>query len=131
MNHPGLAAALLTLLGPGWREISPVSGEDGPIGSLDDGRSDKTKARAVVRQLMGERLFSGWGVRTLAVGEGRYNPIGYHVGTIWPFDTPSSPGGCAAMASRPKRHELPRASWRPRSSSRVGSPRRSAATHAR
>jgi glycogen debranching enzyme len=35
---------------------------------------------------MGERLFSGWGVRTLAVGEGRYNPIGYHVGTIWPFD---------------------------------------------
>ena len=35
---------------------------------------------------MGERLFSGWGVRTLAEGEGRFNPIGYHVGTIWPFD---------------------------------------------
>ena len=35
---------------------------------------------------MGERLFSGWGVRTLAEGEGRYNPIGYHVGTVWPFD---------------------------------------------
>ena len=32
------------------------------------------------------RLFSGWGVRTLAEGEGRYNPIGYHVGTVWPFD---------------------------------------------
>jgi len=25
-------------------------------------------------------------VRTLAEGEGRYNPIGYHVGTVWPFD---------------------------------------------
>ena len=35
---------------------------------------------------MGARLYSGWGVRTLAEGEGRYNPIGYHVGTIWPFD---------------------------------------------
>ncbi len=35
---------------------------------------------------MGQRLFSGWGVRTLAEGEGRYNPIGYHVGTVWPFD---------------------------------------------
>ena len=35
---------------------------------------------------MGPRLFSGWGVRTLAEGEGRYNPIGYHVGTVWPFD---------------------------------------------
>jgi glycogen debranching enzyme len=36
--------------------------------------------------LMGPRLFSGWGVRTMAEGEGRYNPIGYHVGTVWPFD---------------------------------------------
>jgi glycogen debranching enzyme len=35
---------------------------------------------------MGARLFSGWGVRTLAEGEGRFNPIGYHVGTVWPFD---------------------------------------------
>jgi glycogen debranching enzyme len=35
---------------------------------------------------MGDRLFSGWGIRTLAVGEDRYNPIGYHNGTIWPFD---------------------------------------------
>ena len=31
-------------------------------------------------------MFSGWGVRTLAEGQGRYNPIGYHVGTVWPFD---------------------------------------------
>ncbi len=35
---------------------------------------------------MGPRLFSGWGIRTLAEGEQRYNPIGYHVGTVWPFD---------------------------------------------
>src|SRR5258705_11170471 len=35
---------------------------------------------------MGPRLFSGWGVRTMAEGDGRYNPIGYHVGTVWPFD---------------------------------------------
>jgi hypothetical protein len=35
---------------------------------------------------VGDRLFSGWGVRTLAEGEARYNPIGYHVGTVWPFD---------------------------------------------
>ena len=47
---------------------------------------DKSKAKAVVDHLMGPRLFSGWGVRTLAEGEGRYNPIGYHVGTVWPFD---------------------------------------------
>jgi glycogen debranching enzyme len=53
---------------------------------LWSGIVDAAKARAVVRHLMSERLFSGWGVRTMAVGEGRYNPIGYHLGTIWPFD---------------------------------------------
>ncbi len=53
---------------------------------LWSGIVDKSKAKAVARHLLGPRLFSGWGVRTLAVGEGRYNPIGYHVGTVWPFD---------------------------------------------
>ncbi|MCI0658531.1 MAG: amylo-alpha-1,6-glucosidase, partial [Acidobacteria bacterium] len=32
------------------------------------------------------RLFSGWGIRTMAEGDHAYNPIGYHVGTIWPHD---------------------------------------------
>ena len=53
---------------------------------LWSGIVDKSKAKAVVRHLMGPRLFSGWGVRTLAEGEGRFNPIGYHVGAVWPFD---------------------------------------------
>ena len=48
--------------------------------------STSRRRRRSPRHLMGPRLFSGWGVRTLAEGEGRYNPIGYHVGTVWPFD---------------------------------------------
>jgi glycogen debranching enzyme len=35
---------------------------------------------------MGPKLFTGWGIRTLAEGEARFNPIGYHVGAVWPFD---------------------------------------------
>jgi glycogen debranching enzyme len=66
------------------RQVDSLTSNNGHL--LWSGIVDKTKAKAVARQLMGERLFSGWGVRTLAVGEGRYNPIGYHVGTIWPFD---------------------------------------------
>jgi glycogen debranching enzyme len=31
-------------------------------------------------------LFSGWGVRTLAQGERRYNPMSYHNGSVWPHD---------------------------------------------
>jgi glycogen debranching enzyme len=66
------------------RQVDSLTSNNGHL--LWSGIVDKSKAKAVVRHLMGERLFSGWGVRTLAVGEGRYNPIGYHVGTIWPFD---------------------------------------------
>jgi len=53
---------------------------------LWSGIVDKAKARAVARHLLGPRLFSGWGVRTMAEGDARYNPIGYHVGAVWPFD---------------------------------------------
>ncbi len=53
---------------------------------LWSGIVDKGKAKAVARHLMGPTLFSGWGVRTLAEGEGRSNPIGYHTGAVWPFD---------------------------------------------
>ena len=41
---------------------------------------------SVVRHLLGDRLFSGWGVRTLATGQRAYNPMGYHHGTVWPHD---------------------------------------------
>src|SRR5947209_2132591 len=40
----------------------------------------------IVHHLMGPKLYSGWGVRTMAEGEGSYNPIGYHLGTVWPHD---------------------------------------------
>lgn len=53
---------------------------------LWSGIVDDDKAPAIAEHLLGPRLFSGWGVRTLADGEARYNPIGYHVGTVWPFD---------------------------------------------
>lgn len=53
---------------------------------LWSGIVDEGKAPALVRHLMSDRLFSGWGVRTMAAGEGGYNPLGYHTGTVWPHD---------------------------------------------
>ena len=35
---------------------------------------------------MAEEMFNGWGVRTLSSGEVYYNPLGYHLGTVWPHD---------------------------------------------
>jgi glycogen debranching enzyme len=66
------------------RKVDALASNNGHL--LWSGIVDKSKARAVAKHLLGRRLFSGWGVRTLAEGEGRYNPIGYHVGTVWPFD---------------------------------------------
>ncbi len=65
-------------------QVDALASNNGHL--LWSGIVDKSKAKAVARHLLGPRLFSGWGVRTLAEGEGRYNPIGYHVGTVWPFD---------------------------------------------
>ena len=71
-------------LDPEGRQVDALTSNNGHL--LWSGIVDKSKAKAVAGHLLGPRLFSGWGVRTLAEGEGRYNPIGYHVGTVWPFD---------------------------------------------
>jgi glycogen debranching enzyme len=44
------------------------------------------RAATVGRGLMETRFNSGWGIRTLAKGEARYNPMSYHNGSIWPHD---------------------------------------------
>ncbi|MCX5067882.1 amylo-alpha-1,6-glucosidase [Micromonospora lupini] len=66
------------------RQVDALTSNIGHL--LWSGIVDESRAGKVVDHLLGPRLFSGWGVRTLAEGEGRYNPIGYHVGTVWPFD---------------------------------------------
>src|SRR5262249_1970434 len=57
------------------RQVDSLTSNNGHL--LWSGIVDKSKARAVARHLLGPRLFSGWGVRTMAEGEARYNPIGY------------------------------------------------------
>src|SRR5206468_1157559 len=44
------------------------------------------RAEKVGATLLSPALFSGWGVRTLAQGEARYNPMSYHDGSVWPHD---------------------------------------------
>jgi glycogen debranching enzyme len=54
------------------------------------------RATAVCEQLLSQSCSSGWGIRTLALGQARYNPMSYHNGSIWPHDTAI----CAAGISR-------------------------------
>jgi glycogen debranching enzyme len=44
------------------------------------------RARLVAADLLRPHFFTGWGIRTVALGEARYNPMSYHDGSIWPHD---------------------------------------------
>jgi glycogen debranching enzyme len=66
------------------RQIDSLGSNIGHLlwsGIVPDERRD-----AVADALVGERLWSGWGVRTMATGEDAYNPLVYHNGTVWPHD---------------------------------------------
>lgn len=54
--------------------------------ALLTGIATQRHAEAVAARLLEPDCFSGWGIRTLARGESRYNPISYHNGSIWPHD---------------------------------------------
>ncbi|OGO50111.1 MAG: hypothetical protein A2148_07290 [Chloroflexi bacterium RBG_16_68_14] len=47
----------------------------------------RERAAAVAERMLANDLFGGWGIRTLSRGNPRYNPLGYHLGTVWPHDT--------------------------------------------
>ncbi len=47
---------------------------------------DPDRAKRVEEALLDASSFSGWGIRTVAEGEARYNPMSYHNGSIWPHD---------------------------------------------
>jgi glycogen debranching enzyme len=54
--------------------------------TLFAGIAGPERALHVARTLLSRDSFSGWGIRTVAQGEARYNPMSYHNGSIWPHD---------------------------------------------
>ena len=81
---------------PGPRFYSMGFGADGrPSAALASNQGHllwgfcvpQERAASIRDALMSPAMFSGWGIRTLAEGEAGYNPVGYHIGTVWPHDT--------------------------------------------
>jgi glycogen debranching enzyme len=66
------------------RQVDALSSNIGHL--LWSGLLSAEEAQATAAHLLGEELFSGWGVRTLGSHEGGYNPLGYHTGTVWPHE---------------------------------------------
>jgi glycogen debranching enzyme len=53
------------------------------------------RARLVARTLLSRASFCGWGIRCIAAGEARFNPMGYHTGAVWPHDNAIIAAGLA------------------------------------
>src|ERR1700677_1243869 len=53
---------------------------------LFTGIASAERAQRVARTLISPASFSGWGIRTIASSEARYNPMSYHNGSVWPHD---------------------------------------------
>ncbi|WP_172386908.1 glycogen debranching N-terminal domain-containing protein [Streptomyces sp. MNP-20] len=73
----------LALDGEG-RQVDALASDAGHL--LWSGLLDKEYGEAVGRRLLEPDFFSGWGVRTLAAGQGAYHPLSYHRGSVWPHD---------------------------------------------
>jgi glycogen debranching enzyme len=77
----------------GWYAFA-LDGEGQPVPTLTSnigqllwtGIVSPERAREVADHLLSPRLYSGWGVRTLAAGQQAYDPLSYHRGSVWPHD---------------------------------------------
>jgi glycogen debranching enzyme len=89
------------------RDKQPVRTLASNIGHLLwSGILPEERAERLVQHLMSDRLFSGWGVRTLAAGQLAYNPVEYHNGTVWPHDTAIIAAGLARYGYREEASRL-------------------------
>jgi glycogen debranching enzyme len=53
---------------------------------LFSGIATRERAKCIAENLLSEKMFSGWGIRTISSDEPRYNPMSYHNGSVWPHD---------------------------------------------
>ncbi|MEA2840019.1 MAG: hypothetical protein QOF41_1349 [Methylobacteriaceae bacterium] len=95
MHENGLYALALDGNGRPCRVRSSNSGQ-----LLATGLPSPERARSVIDNLLTGPFNSGWGIRTLAEGEVRYNPMSYHNGSVWPHDTALCVAGMARYGER-------------------------------
>ncbi len=67
---------------------------------LFSGLPDAARAKRATERLLSRDFSCGWGVRTLAAGQARFNPMSYHNGSVWPHDTAICAAGMARYGER-------------------------------
>jgi glycogen debranching enzyme len=86
------------------RQVDSMTSDMGHL--LWSGIVEDELVEAVVGQLMSDSMFSGWGVRTLSTKDRGFNPIGYHLGTVWPHDNSIIAMGLARYGYREEANRI-------------------------
>ena len=68
----------------GGKPVDSITSNPGHCLAMDILQPDK--ATSVAKRLRAPDMFSGWGIRTLSSASPAYNPMGYHIGSVWPHD---------------------------------------------
>jgi hypothetical protein len=95
MEDEGFYAVALDGDGQQCRAIASNAGH-----LLFTGLPSLERARRVTKRLLTAEFRTGWGIRTLEVGQARFNPMSYHNGSVWPHDTAMAAAGMAAYGER-------------------------------
>lgn len=95
MEDEGFYAIALDGDGQPCRSIASNAGH-----LMFTGLPSADRAKAVTKRLLSAEFHSGWGVRTLALGQARFNPMSYHNGSVWPHDTALAAAGMARYDER-------------------------------
>jgi glycogen debranching enzyme len=91
-------------LDPEGHRVDAVSSNAGH--ALWAGILDGNHAEVVARRLLEDDMFSGFGLRTLGTGMGRYDPVSYHNGSVWPHDSAIVAAGLARSGFNPEATKL-------------------------
>ena len=97
----------------GWLALA-LDGDKHPVDTLASnvghclwsGVVDEDKAAVLVKHLLADDMFSGWGVRTLGASMGAYDPVGPHTGAVWPHDNALCVAGLVRYGFVEEAHRL-------------------------
>ncbi|WP_426024160.1 glycogen debranching N-terminal domain-containing protein [Brevundimonas sp. PWP3-1b1] len=95
MEDEGFYAVALDGDGEQCRAIASNAGH-----LLFTGLPSLERARRVTKRLLSAEFRTGWGIRTLELGQARFNPMSYHNGSVWPHDTAMAAAGMANYGER-------------------------------
>ena len=95
MEDEGFYAVALDGDGEQCRAIASNAGH-----LLFTGLPSVERARRVTKRLLSDEFRTGWGIRTLELGQARFNPMSYHNGSVWPHDTAMAAAGMANYGER-------------------------------